>query len=163
MSVIHRLHVASISFEIQMCLKSRQNKGRIKGSLDLIVSLKTEIWIFLVTPSEFSVPGGFNRWWRTGPFSGEGFSDTGTRASEPPGRTEIATRASGNETGTPAHSHSSPVLLQAMAGSGLLPETYQQLWLHLVDAGPDAVWKNASFVPDLPQLTLSRIQIESMS
>lgn len=101
-----------------MCLKSRQNKGRIKGSLDLIVSLKTEMWIFLVTPSGFSVPGGFNRWWRTGPFSGEGFSDTGTRASEPPGRTEIATRASGNETGTPAHCHSSPVLLQVTAGSG---------------------------------------------
>lgn len=84
-SVIHRLHVASISFEIQMCLKRRQNKGRIKGSLDLIVSLKTEIWIFLVTPSGFSVPGGFNRWWMTSPFSGDkGFSDTGTRTSESP-------------------------------------------------------------------------------
>lgn len=50
-SVTHWLHVASISFEIQMCLKRRQNEGRIKGSLGLIVSLKAEIWIFLVTSS----------------------------------------------------------------------------------------------------------------
>lgn len=97
LSVIHRLHVASISFEIQMCFKRRQNKGRIKGSLDLLVSLKTEIWIFLVTPSGFSVPAGFNRQGMTSPFSGEkGFSDnwnTDLRASRV---NRDATRASGN-------------------------------------------------------------------
>lgn len=97
LSVIHRLHVASISFEIQMRFKRRQNKGRIKGSLDLIVSLKTEIWIFLVTSSGCSVPAGFNRQGMTSLFSGEkGFSDNWNTDLRASCVNRDATRASGN-------------------------------------------------------------------
>jgi hypothetical protein len=55
-------HMASIPFEIQMCLERNQGKGGMNRSLGLIVSFTTEMWIFLVTPSGFSVPARFNPW-----------------------------------------------------------------------------------------------------
>ena len=52
-SVTYRCHVASISFEIQMCLKRRQNQGRMKGSLSLTASQfpsKSGFWCFGLPP-----------------------------------------------------------------------------------------------------------------
>ena len=83
-SVVHQCHVASPCFEIPMCLKRRQNKGRMKGSLGLMASLKIELSVFLLAPSRFSVPSGFNQLWTASLSSGEkGFADTGTRTSGP--------------------------------------------------------------------------------
>lgn len=82
MSEVHPLQVALISFEIQMCVKRRQNKGRMKGSLGPIISLEMESWTFLFALSGFSEPRGFSQWGTASLFSGEkGFEDTGTWAS----------------------------------------------------------------------------------
>lgn len=76
--------MASISSEIQMCGNRRQTKGRMKGSLGLIISLKTEFLIVLVTPSGFSVPGGFKQRLMASPFFGEkSCTDIGMRISAP--------------------------------------------------------------------------------
>lgn len=76
--------MASISSEIQMCVNRRQAKGRMKGSLGLIISLKTEFLIFLVTPSGFSVPGGFKQRPMASLFFGEkSCTDIGMQTSAP--------------------------------------------------------------------------------
>lgn len=46
MSVNHLLHVAVISFENHMCMKRRQNGGRMQGSLGLRISLKWRFGYF---------------------------------------------------------------------------------------------------------------------
>ena len=83
-SVTYRCHVASISFEIQMCLKKRQNQGRMKGSLSLTVSLKIRVLVFWVAPAPGPQCLVDQSNWMTSPSSGEkGLADIGPQTSGP--------------------------------------------------------------------------------
>ena len=91
-SVTHWCHLASISFEIQMCLKRRQNQGRMKGSLSLTVSLKIRFLVFGVASPLGPQCLVDQSNWMMSPSSGEkGLADIGPQTSGPLRWAEIAT------------------------------------------------------------------------
>lgn len=172
-SVTHWCHVSSISFEIQMCLERRQNQGRMKGSLSLIVSLRIRFLVFQVAPHPCpgsSVSSGsiqlddesivwrerVGRCWTTDLRSFKGSRDSNQLDSAFSG----ALNSDCLETtqGTLLTVQLVNVVTNCEGLRANMPATV----MSFSPVGPNAGLKNASFVPHLLQLTLSRSQIESM-